>query len=67
MEEEPIQGASSQTPSPSPTNPYSWETARDSMAKLIIAFGDLALLLLIIAVGAGLYNLAEYLLRGREE
>jgi len=37
------------------------------MAELILVMGDVALLLLVIAVGTGLYNLVEYLLGGREE
>jgi hypothetical protein len=67
MGERPIRGASSQTPSPSPTNPWNWEAARDNMAQVIIGMGNLSLFLLAIAVGVGLYNLVEYLLGGREE
>jgi len=67
MEEKPIQGASSQSPSPSPTNPWSWEYARDSIAQYLIAWGNLELMFLVIAVGLGLYHLAEYLLGGEEE
>jgi hypothetical protein len=37
------------------------------MAQVIISMGDLALFLLAIAVGVGLYNLVEYLIGGREE
>jgi hypothetical protein len=67
IQKEPIQGTSSQSPSPSPTVPWSAEALKNYSAEWLSAMGDLALLFLGLAVGVSLYNLIIYLLRGGEE
>jgi hypothetical protein len=68
MERKPIQGTSSQSPSPSPTNPWSWEVARDSMARTILMLAEISFLLFIIWFGAKIgFLLADLPRRAREE